>query len=91
MSYLNVFLSTQLRTRSEASQQPPKGDWSQHKSVPLEVSDIPCMSLAIIASVWRLDGRCGNRAVTLASERATASRLGSFLSTPTAVVFCIGP
>jgi hypothetical protein len=51
---------------------------------------MPCMLLATIVSVWRLNRRHGNRAVTLASERATASRLGAFESTSTAVVFCVG-
>lgn len=60
------------------------------KSVSQEVSDIPCMLLATIASVWRLNRRHDNRAVTLALEPATASNLGTFESTPTAVVFCVG-
>jgi hypothetical protein len=49
-----------------------------------------CVLLATIVRVWRLNRRYGNRAVTLASERATASNLENFESIPTAVVFCIG-
>jgi hypothetical protein len=48
------------------------------------------MLLATIVSVWRLNRRHGNRAVTLASERAIASNLETFESTPTAVVFYVG-
>jgi hypothetical protein len=50
-----------------------------------------CMLLGTIASVWRLNRRHDNRAVTLALEPATASRLGAFESTPTAVVSRVGP
>lgn len=48
------------------------------------------MLLATLVSVWRLNRRHGNRAVTLASERATAGNLETFESIPTAVVFCVG-
>jgi hypothetical protein len=48
------------------------------------------MLLATTASVWRFNHGHGNRAVTLASERAIASNLETFESTPTAVVFYVG-
>jgi hypothetical protein len=51
---------------------------------------MPCMLPATIASVWRLNRQHGNRAVTLASERATAGNLETFESILTAVVFCVG-